>query len=96
MSIGAMPAGAPVYTEANPGSNPGSAVGGARPIAPSEQKPMSAGMPLGVFGIKGLSLTPGPSSSTPGPVIVSNATDVKLEDGTQVLLKITDPRVREQ
>jgi len=87
---------APVYTEANPGSNPGNAVGGARPIGPSEQKPMSAGMPLGVFGIKGLSLTPGPSSSTPGPVIVSNSFDVKLEDGTQVQLKITDPRVREQ
>jgi hypothetical protein len=97
VSIATMPAGVPVYTEANPGSNPGNAVGSARATGSlSEQKPMSAGMPHGVFGIKGLSLTLGPSSSTPGPVIVSNAIDVKLEDGTQVQLKVTDPKVRER
>jgi hypothetical protein len=95
VSIATMPAGVPVYTEANPGSNPGNAVGSASPPGTiPEPKPMSAGMPRGVFGIKGLTLTPGPSASTPGPVIISNATDIKLEDGTQVLLKVTDPRVR--
>ncbi len=51
---------------------------------------MSAGMPRGVFGLKGLSLSPGVGSNTPGPVILSEAGNVKLEDGTQVLLKVTD------
>ena len=38
----------------------------------STGKPMSIGMPQGVFGLKGLSLSTAPSASTPGPVIVSN------------------------
>jgi hypothetical protein len=49
---------------------------------------MSMGMPQGVFGIKGLSLTTAPSASTPGPVIVSNTEDVKLDSGTQILLQV--------
>lgn len=96
LSIATMPAGVPMYTESNPGSNPGSAVGTDLNHKPSEQKPMSAGMPRGVFGIKGLSLTQGPSTNTPGPVIVSNVSDVKLEGGTQVLLNVTNPTVRKQ
>ena len=100
MSIATMPAGVPVYTGGNPGDNPGNSVGGDLKHNGSAQrpeaKPMSAGMPRGVFGIKGLSLSPGPSSSTPGPVILSTVSDVKLENGTQVLLKITDPTVRKQ
>ncbi len=51
-------------------------------------KPMSIGMPLGVRGIKGLSLSTAPSASTPGPVIVSNTDNVKLESGTQILLHV--------
>jgi hypothetical protein len=54
---------------------------------------MSTGMPLGVYGIKGLSLIPGPSGSTPGPVILSRTGDVKLENGTQILLRVTDATV---
>ena len=50
--------------------------------------PMSIGMPLGVRGLKGLSLSTAPSSSTPGPVIVSNTDNVKLESGTQILLHV--------
>lgn len=98
MSIATMPAGVPMYTEANPGSNPGNGVGSDlnRNANASEPKPMSAGMPRGVFGIKGLSLSQGPSTSTPGPVIVSNISDVKLEGGTQVLLNVTNPTVRKQ
>jgi len=49
---------------------------------------LSVGMPQGVFGLKGLSLTPGATASTPGPVIVSNTTNVKLESGTQILLHV--------
>jgi hypothetical protein len=50
--------------------------------------PMSIGMPLGVRGLKGLSLSTAPSTSTPGPVIVSNTETVKLDSGTQVLLHV--------
>jgi hypothetical protein len=51
-------------------------------------KPLSLGMPQGVTGIKGLSLSPDVSASTPGPVIVSNTDNVKLESGTQILLRV--------
>jgi len=51
-------------------------------------KPISIGMPQGVTGIKGLSLSATPSANTPGPVIVSNTDNVKLESGTQILLHV--------
>jgi hypothetical protein len=51
-------------------------------------KPMSIGMPQGVFGLKGLSLSTTPSASTPGPVIVSNTENVRLDSGTQILLQV--------
>jgi len=50
--------------------------------------PLSLGMPQGVRGLKGLSLSPVPSDSTPGPVIVSSTGNVKLESGTQILLRV--------
>jgi hypothetical protein len=49
---------------------------------------MSVGMPLGVSGIKGVGLSVTPSPETPGPVIVSNAVNIKLESGTQILLHV--------
>jgi hypothetical protein len=55
-------------------------------------QPMSSGMPRGVFGLKGLSLATG-SRKTPGPIIFSETGNVKLEDGTQVLLRVTDAPV---
>ena len=54
----------------------------------SNGTPMSVGMPQGVFGLKGLTLSTTPSADTPGPVIVSNADNVKLDEGTQVLLHV--------
>jgi hypothetical protein len=48
---------------------------------------MSVGTPLGVTGIKGLSLA-SPTASTPGPVMVSKSENIKLESGTQVLLRV--------
>jgi hypothetical protein len=51
-------------------------------------QPMSSGMPRGVFGLKGLSLATG-SRETPGPIIFSEIGNVKLDDGTQVLLLVT-------
>ena len=51
-------------------------------------KALSIGMPQGVTGIKGLSLSSTSSAQTPGPVIVSNTDNVKLESGTQILLHV--------
>jgi hypothetical protein len=56
-------------------------------------KPLSVGVPQGVIGLKGLSLSAGPTASTPGPVIVSNSGDVKLDYGTQMLLRVTSVEV---
>jgi len=49
---------------------------------------MSVGMPHGVSGLKGLSLTDGATVDTPGPVVISSTDNVKLESGTQVLLRV--------
>jgi hypothetical protein len=54
----------------------------------SSGSPLSVGTPQGVTGIKGLSLSSGPSADTPGPVIISNTGNVKLESGTQILLRV--------
>jgi hypothetical protein len=89
--------GAPVGTVLTVGA--GNAAGGIPshnspyPIGVGEQKPMSVGMPLGVFGLKGLSLSTAGTASTPGPVIFSRISDVKIESGTQVLLKVTDAAI---
>jgi hypothetical protein len=89
--------GAPVGTVPTVGA--GNAAGGIpshngpSPAVVGEQKPMSVGMPLGVFGLKGLSLSTAGTASTPGPVIFSRMSDVKLESGTQVLLKVTDAAI---
>lgn len=54
-------------------------------------QPVSAGRGVqpGVYGIKDLFF--GVDSETPGHVIISSASTVKLEDGTQVVLRITGP-----
>jgi hypothetical protein len=88
-SVATNPAGAPAFLPPSSSSDVNSSPEG-RPLTPvEEQKPMSVGTPPGVYGLKGLSLMPGTSSSTPGPVILSRAGDVKLENGTQILLRIT-------
>jgi hypothetical protein len=58
--------------------------------------PMSVGMPQGVFGLKGLSLTAGATASTPGPVIISNTENVKLESGTQIMLHVLSVETPQQ
>ncbi|HZI57598.1 MAG TPA: hypothetical protein VFF39_12530 [Verrucomicrobiae bacterium] len=62
--------------------------GGTSAASASGGKALSIGMPQGVTGIKGLSLSATPSANTPGPVIVSNTDNVKLESGTQILLHV--------
>jgi len=92
-SISMAPSGAPVSVYGSPGSNVGGSGTDLSRSGAGEQKPMSAGMPRGVFGLKGLRLSAGSGSNTPGPVILSVASDVKLEDGTQVLLRVTNVSV---
>lgn len=58
--------------------------------ASAQNQSLSLGMRPGVFGLKGLSLSTETGGATPGPVIVSKVTDVKLDGGTQVLLKLLD------
>jgi hypothetical protein len=90
----ANPAGSPTFLPPPSPSDPPSKVQkGTGPVASVEQQQaMSTGMPLGVYGIKGLSLIPGPSASTPGPVILSRG-DIKLDNGTQILLRVTEVTV---
>ena len=77
---------APITVKESPSTHAESA--GALLAVASNGKPMSVGMPQGVFGLKGLSLSTAPSAGTPGPVIVSNTDNVKLDEGTQILLHI--------
>jgi hypothetical protein len=60
----------------------------------AQNRSLSLGMRQGVFGLQGLSLSTENAGLTPGPVIVSKMSDVKLEYGTQVLLKINTPPTR--
>jgi len=77
---------APVTVKESPSTHAESS--GAMLEAASSGTPMSVGMPQGVFGLKGLGLSTAPSASTPGPVIVSDTENVKLDSGTQILLLI--------
>jgi hypothetical protein len=80
----------PAVQVAAGGGLPGSP--GYRPSADgsAQNQSLSVGMRPGVFGLKGLSLSTETGGPTPGPVIVSKVVDVKLEGGTQVLLRILD------
>ncbi len=77
---------APITVKESPSTH--AETSGALLTVASNGKPMSVGMPQGVFGLKGLSLSAEPSPSTPGPVIVSNSDNVKLDSGTQILLHV--------
>ena len=57
---------------------------------------MSIGVRQGVYGMKGVTLSTDSSADTPGPVILSTANNVKLEYGTQVIIKVKDGRTLQQ
>jgi hypothetical protein len=78
----------PLTVKQSPTTHAASGTSAAQLDPGSGAKPIGIGMPQGVTGIKGLSLSADPSASTPGPVIVSNSDNVKLESGTQILLHI--------
>jgi hypothetical protein len=77
-----------VTVKESPSTNAASGTSAVQLNPVSGGKPMSVGMPLGVSGIKGVGLSVTPSPETPGPVIVSNAVNIKLESGTQILLHV--------
>jgi len=78
----------PITVKQSPSTHVNSSAALLATATESTGKPMSVGMPQGVFGLKGLSLSTTPSASTPGPVIVSNTDNVKLDSGTQILLQV--------
>jgi hypothetical protein len=79
---------APITVKQSPSTHVDSSAALLETVTASTGKPMGIGMPQGVFGIKGLSLSTSPSASTPGPVIISNTDNVKLDLGTQILLQV--------
>ncbi len=85
-SLSAITTQAPVTIKASAAPHADSSPG--TPEITTNGKSMSVGMPQGVFGLKGLSLSPEQSPSTPGPVIVSSTENVKLDEGTQILLHV--------
>jgi hypothetical protein len=73
-----------------PGMTPGSTSAAAK-ASVSNNRPVSGGVGMrGIYGLKGLNLSPSASDGNPGPVIVSDKSDVKLENGTQVVLLVVD------
>lgn len=71
-------------------SSPSYAPSASGPADSRQEAPISLGLAPGVYRLKGLSLSTGPSAETPGPVILSTANDVKLDYGTQVIIKVVD------
>ncbi|HET6936620.1 MAG TPA: hypothetical protein VFI72_17385 [Candidatus Angelobacter sp.] len=81
-------------TNVHVGGTPGNSLGRMTMNSPKtisdSNKPVSAGAGLhGVYGIKNLGMTNGPTDGTPGPVLTSTHSSVKVEDGTQFLLIVT-------
>lgn len=87
---------APLTVKESPTTNAASGTSAALLDSGPGGKPLSVGMPLGVIGLKGLSLSSVPSPSTPGPVIVSNTENVKLDWGTQILLHVLKVEAQEK
>lgn len=78
----------PITIKQSPSTNAGAGSAGALLETTPGAKPMGVGVPQGVIGIKGLSLSKEGTASTPGPVVISNTANVKLESGTQILLRV--------
>ena len=87
---------APLTVKESPTTNAASGTSAALLDSGPGGKPLSVGMPQGVIGLKGLSLSSVSSASTPGPVIVSNTENVKLDWGTQILLHVLKVEAQEK
>lgn len=82
------PLAAPVQVKQSPMTNAAGGASAAELKVSDGAKPLSVGTPEGVIGIKGVALSKSPDNETPGPVIVSTSNDVKLESGTQILIRV--------
>jgi hypothetical protein len=80
----------------NQSADPNSQASWNREVGGSLAPPMSIGVRQGVYGMKGVTLSTDSSVDTPGPVILSTANNVKLEYGTQVIIKVKDGRTLQQ
>ncbi|HET9789769.1 MAG TPA: hypothetical protein VFR08_00555 [Candidatus Angelobacter sp.] len=83
-SIGAIP-----VVQSTPGSSsPGSSVS-AIDLSQISPKRLNASTGMrGVYGIKDLSISPDPNPTGAGSVIISKKSNVKLENGTQLILVV--------
>lgn len=79
-----------VHVAGTPGNSMGTMTSNTPKPQIASNKPVSAGTGIrGVYGIKGLSMVNSSAGSTPGPVLLSSGSTVKLENGTQFLLVVT-------
>ena len=77
--------------QSNPGSLPGDSLGNARTDRIRGGSPLSGGVGMhGVYGLKNLALAPPAPGVNSGPAIVSSKSDVKLQNGTQVIILVVD------
>ena len=76
--------------QSTPGSSPGGSVGNAGTVKIHGGTPISGGVGMhGVYGLKNLTLAP-PATGDSGPAIVSTKSDVKLQNGTQVIILVVN------
>jgi hypothetical protein len=82
-SIGAIP-----VVQGTPGSSPGTRVTAIDASRINSNKLSASTGMRGVFGIKDLSISPDTNAAGAGSVIVSKKSNVKLENGTQLILVV--------
>lgn len=77
--------------QSTPGSNPGDSLGTVQTGKTSGGRPISGGVGMhGVYGLKNLALAPPAPGTNSGPAIVSTKSDVKLQNGTQVIILVVN------
>lgn len=77
--------------QSNPTSNPGDSVGSAKREEIHGGTPISGGVGMhGVYGMKNLRLAPPAAGANSGPAIVSTKANVKLQNGTQVVILVVN------
>lgn len=77
--------------QSTPGSLPGDSLGNVRTDRIHGGSPISGGVGMhGVYGLKNLALAPPAPGANSGPAIVSTKTDVKLQNGTQVIILVVN------
>jgi len=77
--------------QSTPGSNPGGSVDNPQTGSSRGATPISGGVGMhGVYGLKDLALAPPAPGVNSGPAIISTRSDVKLQNGTQVVILVVN------